>query len=136
MKGVLQDDREAKRIVEAEFGIQISAPFSGLMFFEDKRPIGAAVFNNYDKWDVQFTCVVYEADLGMRIARQVAWYVFGVMKCHRCTAITMKSNIKAQIALEKIGFKFEGVMREHFPGREDGFVYGILRHEQKLLRHL
>lgn len=136
MRGVLQDDREARRVVEAELGITISEPYAGLMFFDDKRPIGAAIFNGYDKWDVMFTCVLYEEGLGIRIARQVAWYVFGVMKCHRCTAITLKSNIKAQVALEKIGFKFEGIMREHFPGRADGLVYGILRHEQKLLRHL
>ena len=136
MKGVIQDDQAARRIIEKELNITISEPFSGLVFFDGTRAIGAAIFNKYDKWDVEFTCVLFEDNLGMRIARQVAWYVFGVMKCHRCTAITMKSNIKAQTALKKIGFQFEGIMREHFPDREDGLVYGILRHEQRLMRHL
>jgi RimJ/RimL family protein N-acetyltransferase len=136
MKGVIQDDREARLIVESELGITISAPFSGLVFFEDKRPIGAAIFNHYDKWDVWFTCVLYGGDLGIRIARQVADYVFRQMDCHRCTAITARSNIPAQKALKQLGFKLEGIMDERFPSGEDGFVYGLLRAEQHFLRRL
>lgn len=136
MKGVLQDDREAKRIIEAELGIEIAEPMTGLVFFDDKTPIGAATFNHYDHWDVTFTCILYDCDLGIRISRLVADYVFRQMNCHRCTAITKKTNIPAQKALRQLGFRMEGVMDERFPGKEDGFVYGLLRSNQRFLRHL
>jgi RimJ/RimL family protein N-acetyltransferase len=138
MRGVIQDDREAKTIVEAACCtlLPIVEPFSGLVFFDDTRTIGAAVFNNYNGRDVHFSCTLSEGDVGMKIARCVAWYVFKNLDCHRCTAITARTNVKAWVALEKIGFRWEGVLREHFPDNVDGIVMGLLRSEQRLLREL
>lgn len=134
MRDVVQHDAKAREIVENAMGVRIYEPYTGLVLHDDGRMIGACIFNNHlTGRDVHFTCVMHEPHVGMRIARRVAWYVFKVMGCHRCTAITPRSNIKAIAALESIGFKFEGVMREYFPN-DDGLVYGILRSEQKLLR--
>jgi RimJ/RimL family protein N-acetyltransferase len=134
MRDVVQNNFWAKEIVEERCGWQIKGEYSGLVFMEGSNVIGAAVFNHYNGWSAEFACTLLEGKVGMKIARRVAHYVFVVMGCHRCTAITAWDNIKAQVALAKIGFRMEGVMREHFPGRKDGYVYGLLRHEQKLLR--
>jgi RimJ/RimL family protein N-acetyltransferase len=136
MRDVVQDDRKARFLIQAKIGIRIADPFSGLVFVDDERTIGAAVFNNYDGRDIHFTCAMVEnnIEIGMRIARRVAWYVFKVMDCHRCTATTPRSNLRAITALETLGFRFEGVLREYFPNDEDGMVYGLLRCEQKILR--
>lgn len=136
MRDVVQNDLGARMLVEINLGIKISEPYTGLLLMDGKRPIGACIFNNHEAGrNIHFTCVMLEPYVGMRIARRVAWYVFKVMGCRRCTATTPRSNIKAIAALESIGFKLEGVMREYFPN-DDGLVYGILRSEQKLLRGL
>ena len=136
MRGVVPADQEARRLVEGCLGISISEPFAGLVFYDGARPIGAAIFNNYNGRNVNFTCVLAEGDVGIRICRQVAHYIFKQLKCHRCTSVTSRSNVKAVVALLKLGFKWEGVLREYWPGGEDGLVYGLLWHEQRLLRNM
>lgn len=134
MRVAIQDDREARTIVERAMGVKIFEPFAGVVFFDDTKTVGAAIFNNYTKWDVHFSCVSTGL-LDMRFARHIARYVFATMGCHRCTAITRRSNVAARKALEQLGFQHEGVMREYFPD-SDGLVYGLLRSEQRLLRNL
>jgi len=137
MRSVIQDDKWAKAIVEEACHIQIQGNYSGLVFVDGARPIGAGVFTNYwPNWSVEYTATLTDGIVGMKIARVVADYVFRTMNCHRCTAITRYDNMKAQVALRKIGFISEGIMREHFPGKIDGVVYGLLRSEQRLIRGL
>lgn len=138
MRDVVQNNKEAKAIVEHELGMEIKDPYSGLLLHDDGNLIGACVFTSYKPYfrDVEFTCVLLKPDVGMRIARRVAWFVFKNLNCHRCTAITARSNNRAQTALESIGFHVEGYLREYFPNNEDGIVYGLLRSEQKLLRRV
>lgn len=137
VRDVWQSNEAAKQIIERDLGIHITEPYAGLLLadVEDETLIGACIFNHYkpDHSDVEFTCVLHKPDVGMRIARRVAWYVFKVMDCRRCTAITKQSNTKAQTALESLGFHVEGHLREYF-GEEDGIIYGMLRSEQKLIR--
>jgi hypothetical protein len=136
--GVVQHNALAKKLVEEACGGKILDPnYTGIVFLDGKHVLGAGVFTNY--WpdcDVEYTATLFDGMVGMRIARIVARHVFVTMNCHRCTAITRRDNIKAQTALAKIGFMFEGVMREHFPGRVDGYVFGLLRSEQRLIKGL
>lgn len=138
MRDVFQDNLRARAIVEHELKIKIHEPFSGLIFHRGEEVVGACIFNRYSEYfqNVEFTCVLFEQDVGIRVCRRVAWYIFKNMNCRRCTAITACSNTKAQTALESIGFHVEGRMREYFPNGDDGIVYGLLRSEQKLLRGL
>ncbi len=137
VRDVYQNNEAAREIVERELGIHVTEPYAGLLLIDPKNRVltGAVIFNHYkpDHSDVEFTCVLLKPDVGMRIARRVAWYAFKVMDCRRCTAVTKRSNTKAQTALETLGFHVEGYFREYF-GDEDGVIYGLLRSEQKLLR--
>lgn len=137
MRDVFQNNEAARQIVERDLGIHITEPFAGLLLVDlEKEAItGAVIFNHYkpDHSDVEFTCVLRKPDVGMRMARRVAWYAFKVLDCRRCTAVTKRSNTKAQTALETLGFRVEGYLREYF-GEEDGIIYGLLRSEQRLVR--
>jgi len=137
MRDVVQDNRRARRVIEANLPIHVSVPYSGLLLVDGKRLLGACVFDRWNRRNVEFTCVLLEHDIGMRIARRVAYYVFSPhnMGCHRCTATTPRSNTRAIKALETLGFRFEGIMREYFPD-DDGMVYGLLRSEQKIMKGL
>jgi len=132
---VLQNNELAKKIVE-ETCCEIHDPnFTGLVFMDGTKILGAGVFTNY--WancDVEYTATLFEGVVGMKIARVVAHHVFVTMNCHRCTAITRCDNLKARTALEKIGFVLEGVIRQRFPGKVDGMIYGLLRSEQRLIK--
>ena len=135
MKWLVEDDQLAKRLVEAAGCMPVHGNFRGAVFFDRGKIIGAGIFTNYvPNWSCEYTATLSDGYVGVRIARLVAHYVFITMGCHRCTAITRRDNVRAQTALRKIGFVFEGIMREHFPGRVDGFVYGLLRTEQRLIR--
>lgn len=140
MRDVWQNDKEAKAIIEHDLGIHITEPFAGLLLADMEKEvlIGACIFNHYkpDHRDVEMTCVLHKPDIGMRVVRRLAWYVFKIMDCHRCTAVTKRSNTKAQTALETLGFHVEGCFREYFSDDEDGIIYGLLRSEQNLLRRV
>ena len=135
---VVQHNTLAKKLVEEAGCIKVLDPnYSGLVFLDGDQVLGAGVFTNHcPGCDVEYTATLFDGVVGIRIARIVAHHVFVTMNCHRCTAITRRDNIKAQTALAKIGFMFEGVMREHFPGRVDGYVFGLLRSEQRLIKGL
>jgi len=129
---VISDNTAAKAIIEAALVRKIWEPFRGLIVKHGMETVGAIIFNNYDQRDVHFTCVM-SAPISMRDARYVAKYVFKQLGCRRCTAITSERNVAARRALLKLGFKFEGKMRDHYDD-EDGVMYGLLRSEQKIVR--
>lgn len=136
MRTAIQDDREARLIVESGMGVKIFEPFSGLVFFDGTKVIGAAVFNNYTGRDVYFSAASTGSNglhRDLEFAEEVARYVFQTLGCHRVTAITRRSNLRAIKALESLGFIREGVLREHFPD-SDGIIFGLLRSEQWLLK--
>lgn len=59
-------------------------------------------------------------------------YGFEDMKLHRIEAITHPNNIASRRLLEKNGFTFEGVLREHYytgSAYDDSASYSILRRE-------
>src|SRR5438552_19114469 len=109
MRGVIQNDAKAKQIVEYACDVKICDPhYSGLIFLDGRKTIGAGVFTNYwPNCDVEYTATLLDGVVGMRIARVVAHHVFVTMNCHRCTAIMRYDNLKAQVALKKIGFVLE-----------------------------
>ena len=62
-------------------------------------------------------------------------YGFITMKLHRIEALVAEYNIPSLKLLEKMNFKKEGVMREHYlvdDKMEDSVIYSLLSHEWKL----
>ena len=69
---------------------------------------------------------------GSAAQRLLAEYLFATSPVHRLWAWTGSDNLAEQKALEKCGFKREGMIREAiFRGGEwhDSIIFGLLRHE-------
>jgi [ribosomal protein S5]-alanine N-acetyltransferase len=61
-------------------------------------------------------------------------YLFNYTTAHRLEALTDTENIAEQKALERVGFKREGVMRGVFFQRgtwRDQAIYALLRDDQR-----
>jgi RimJ/RimL family protein N-acetyltransferase len=72
--------------------------------------------------------------LGTAAQRLLVDYLFKYTTAHRLEALTDTENIAEQKALERIGFKREGVMRGVFFQRgtwRDQAIYALLRDDQR-----
>ena len=70
--------------------------------------------------------------LGTAAQRLLVGYLFAVSPVHRIQAGTELGNVAEQRALERVGFRREGVLRQlYFREGEyrDSVVYGLLRQE-------
>jgi RimJ/RimL family protein N-acetyltransferase len=64
--------------------------------------------------------------------REVVRYAFEELRLHRVQAWVFANNAASQRVLEKVGFSYEGVLREKVAWgdtRVDDKVFGLLRHE-------
>lgn len=71
--------------------------------------------------------------IGTEAQRLLVEYLFGTTTVHRLQAGTEVANVAEQKALEKVGFRLEGVIRGHHfrSGRwRDGVMYALLRDDQ------
>ena len=71
--------------------------------------------------------------IGTEAQRQLVEYLFSTTTAHRLQAGTEVDNVAEQRALERVGFKREGVNRQLYfrAGRwRDSVMYGLLREEQ------
>ena len=74
--------------------------------------------------------------LGTRAVALLVEKLFGETKLHRVYATVSVENLASIRLLERLGFRREGVMREHYliQGRRvDEVIYGLLRHEWEAL---
>jgi RimJ/RimL family protein N-acetyltransferase len=70
--------------------------------------------------------------IGTGAQRLLVEYLFSVSPVHRIQAGTEVGNVAEQRALERVGFRREGVLRSmYFRDGEfrDSIIYGLLRHE-------
>ena len=75
--------------------------------------------------------------IGTEAQRQLVDYLFATTPVHRLQAGTEVDNIAEQRALERVGFRREGVMRGvHFRDGtwRDGVLYGLLRDDDRPAR--
>ena len=73
--------------------------------------------------------------IGAEAQRQLVNYLFATTPVHRLQAGTEVDNVAEQRALEKVGFRREGVLRgvdlRHGAWR-DGVMYGLLRDDSRI----
>jgi RimJ/RimL family protein N-acetyltransferase len=69
---------------------------------------------------------------GRTFLRNVFHVLFVEWDCRRATAVTRESNVDAQRALAKLGFKFEAAL-EAWYGDEAGWMFRLLREECRWL---
>jgi RimJ/RimL family protein N-acetyltransferase len=93
--------------------------------------LGQAVFSGIAVGMKAELGIWFERDRGLagrRFLQAVFHVPFVEWNCIRVTAATRLSNVRAQIALTQMGFKFEAQLEAWF-GDEPGLMYRMLRDE-------
>jgi hypothetical protein len=129
---VAQDDMRAGHAIQEALGITVALPFVGVVVTEGERLVTAFVFNNFDKINVDLS-ITSPGRLHVSAIREIARYVFVGLRVRRVTCTTLATNHRAINSLSRLGFEFEGTLRDRFPGG-DGLVFGLLASEQKFVR--
>lgn len=96
------------------------------------RLAGAAVFTDFDGFDIQLT-VVGRGAFSRSVCRAVSRYVFIQMNCQRMTVIMRESDTVLRKVCQRHGFRQEGVIRRRY-GDQDGILMGMLRQECRWLK--
>lgn len=95
------------------------------------------IFHNYRPTakDMEIT-VAAESALWCRpkVLTRLFTYPFHQIGVKRITCMTSRSNKRCRRLIEGLGWKLEGVVRKAFDGREDLFVYGMLKSECRFLK--
>lgn len=60
------------------------------------------------------------------VLHDLFWYPFEVLKVNRVSAITKRLDIKLHSFLQRIGFEYEGVMKEFFHN-DDAVMWGMVK---------
>ena len=103
-------------------------------FQEDGKLIGAVIFTNYSKNDIQVQAVSTNPKWWQkRFIAHLFDYVWDTCGCNRVSSIVKVSNEKSHKLNKSMGFKEEGRARQFFKvedGKyEDGIIYGLLKDE-------
>ena len=129
---IVRNDALAKAILDDQFGVSFSAPFSGFVIKDQGFPVGAYILNCFTGHDVEMT-IASKCVLPIGLARQIARDCFVGLGVSRVTFKTRVSNTLARAALAAIGCEQESIARDYF-GTEDAAVYALLKRNQKLVR--
>jgi len=104
----------------------------------EERVIGSCSLHNFR---AQFGCAELGYELNQTFWRQgimfeatsaILTYAFDTLECHRIEAIIDEQNVRSKGLLLKLGFTYEGNLRQRyfFRGRfEDEHYFGLLRNE-------
>lgn len=130
---VTQDDNRAGCAIQDALGVTVALPFVGLVVTEGGELISAFVFNNFDRQNVDLS-ITSPGRLRVSAIREIARYVFVRLGVKRVTCTTLTTNYPAIKSLSRLGFEFEGTLRQRFP-QGDGLMFGLLASEQKFVRN-
>lgn len=98
--------------------------------------IGGCLFTNFVRYEDGGAIQVWAAGepgqwVSRRIISAMLGYPFVQLGCHRIWAMVAKRNRPSRKLLTDLGFRLEGVARQHFGRKKDAMSYGMLREECK-----
>lgn len=136
MTPIFGHDDAIAEIVGKLLGQTIHPPYTAIGFTDHQGNLcGGAVFNSYNGSNIDLT--VYLPRTDRAAIKVIVAYVFVQLECNRLTARTKTTNVRAKKALEKIGFKFEAVLKNWFgPGKQNSGVMYRLDKQTALERWL
>jgi RimJ/RimL family protein N-acetyltransferase len=123
----------AKRIPVFEFG---STPYSAIgLMNEAGVMLAGVIYQNFTHRDIQVHIAAVEGKRWMskHWLGEVFRYPFEQLGVHRITALIPESNSVSESFTKRMGFSFEGSIREILAGDEDLLIYGMLRSECRFL---
>ena len=124
---IVVDGAEIGEYVGKRLGGKIGQPYTAFGFMtDDKKPLSAFVFNDYNGSNIEMTGVSEPGGLTRAVLRYVFNYAFEQCGCRRLTIRTKKQN-KAMLKLApRLGFKYEGIAK-HFYEDDDAVVFRMLK---------
>lgn len=131
---MLANDTAVTRWVEERTGVTFLPPYTNFGFMKGDRLVGGVVFHMWTICDVELGAALEPGGINRRIIQGIARYVFQGEGKRRATIVTPASNLKAQEAAKRLGFKFECRKSDLYP-TEDGIVFRLLRSECKWLNN-
>lgn len=88
------------------------------------------VFFNWRPWDVELGIAADSPRWCTRgVLKTIFQYCFNSLGVERVTGMQAASNVRAHKLVEGVGFKLEGVLRMGWYGKEDAWIYGMLKSE-------
>ena len=134
---ITSDGTENKHIAEGvgrKLGVRIFPPYFAIGFAtDDKRPMAAAVFNEFNGSNIELTIWAEKGKITKGIIQTIANYVFNQLKCRRLTVRTKKRN-KAVLKLAlRCGFTYEHVVSRYFTD-DDAVVFRMYPEDCRFLK--
>lgn len=128
--------RFAENVLKLPAGI--FDPATGLLVVQDGMPIASCVYHNYREVEHGSTIEGTIASVSPRwatrkVLRAMFDYPFVRVGAVRFQAVTRPDNASACKLLERLGFSYEGCMRNYWDGSTDALMYSVLRHECRWL---
>lgn len=123
-------DQVVREWVNQQLGIQIDDRCSALGIADDGQLIAGWVYTAYDGHSVMIH-VASTDPRWMSKGRLFALfhYPYEQLGVVRINAVIARKNKRARRVCERLGFKEEGLLRRGYDGKQDGVVYGMLKHE-------
>jgi RimJ/RimL family protein N-acetyltransferase len=134
---LLRHDRDIAGFVQAKVGCAPFSDFAALGVVRRDRLIGGVVYHHYRQGDrsVEVTAAFEHPHWTLPgTLRALFDYPFNQLGVVRITAIASRRNKRARRLLAGLGFRLEGVVRKALDGRDDAFIFGMLRDECRWLR--
>ena len=134
---ISSDGTENKFIADGvgkKLGVKIFPPYFAIGFAtDDKRPMVAAIFNEFNGSNIELTIWAEKGKITKGILQTIANYVFNQLKCRRLTVRTKKRN-KAVLKLAlRYGFIYEHVVSRYFPD-DDAVVFRMFPENCRFLK--
>jgi len=109
-------------------------PFTAMGVAIDGKIVAGVLYNNYRKHDIQLTAAAIDSRwMTKGVLTEIFTYPYSQLGCARTTAVTGRKNLRTRKLLEGLGYRLEGVCRKGLDGKQDAFVYGMLKADCKWL---
>ena len=133
---IMGHDHAIAAWVGNKLGIADFGPCSAIGVTKNGKLIAGAVYGNYHEdihgrpLSIEVTIVSIDKTwLSRHILSALFGYPFTRLKVRRVQLTTSKRNKKLRTMFERLGFKFEGVLRKAWREGGDAVVYSMLPHE-------
>jgi hypothetical protein len=122
---VFGQDELVAQWVGINLGVTIHPPFTAIGGTKDGRTLcTGAVFNQFNGSSIEIT-VFSVGRLDRGCLRAASQYVFGQLGANRLSARTRKSNKRMRKHLPRLGFAFEGTLKNYYGPGEDALMFRL-----------
>lgn len=129
MQLVFGHDAEVGAWAAEKLGMPLSPPYVAIGVADETGLIGAAVYNNWNRWQIEISFVGPGCMTRQVIRAFLLAYPFDNIGAGRLTTRTRRSNKTTQRLLPRLGFEMEGVLKRFYgPTKaDDAFIYRLDR---------